>query len=66
MRPLAINGLVCDRGVFESKFLPFGLRNAPAIFQRIMDTVLEDIEYIRNYIDDTLARSNDVDEHIAT
>ena len=33
----------CHRGLFKFLRLPFGLRNGPAAFQRIMDTVLEDL-----------------------
>ena len=30
----------CPKGIFEYKVMPFGLRNAPAVFQKMIDQVL--------------------------
>ena len=46
--------------------MPFGLCNAPATFQRLMDTVLRDIlwQYVVVYIDDLNVASKTFDEHL--
>ncbi|CAM6086541.1 unnamed protein product [Calypogeia fissa] len=44
-------------------FLPFGLKNAPAEFQRVMDRILAGLEFVRCYIDDILVFSSTVKEH---
>lgn len=44
-------------------YLPFGLKNAPAEFQRVLDRVLEGLPFARAYIDDILIFSKSVEEH---
>lgn len=39
-------------GSFEFLRMPFGLRNAPASFQRFMDTVCRDLQHVMVYVDD--------------
>ncbi|CAK5104917.1 unnamed protein product [Meloidogyne enterolobii] len=46
--------------------LPFGLKNAPSIFQRVMDKILKDMENVTAYIDDILVHSEDFESHIET
>jgi len=50
-------------GKYEFLRLPFGLKNAPAVFQRIIDDVLR--EHIGKicYIDDITVFSEDYDSH---
>jgi len=54
-------------GTYEFTVMPFGLCNAPAMFQHLMDTVLRDIlwQYIVMYIDDINIGSKTFDEHLA-
>ena len=53
-------------GKFEFLRLPFGLKNAPAIFQRMIDDVLR--EYIGKicyvYIDDIIVIGKDIEDHL--
>ncbi|CAI7777910.1 unnamed protein product [Closterium sp. NIES-53] len=44
--------------------MPFGLRNASAIFQRVMDSVLRGLECAACYIDDVVIFSRTEDEHV--
>lgn len=45
--------------------MPFGLRNAPSTFQRLMDLVLSDhLTYARAYIDDVVIFSTTWSDHI--
>ena len=55
-----------NRGHWQYKRMPFGLKNAPAAFQRAMQTILQ--EFSRNkviiYLDDILIISKDFEEHV--
>ena len=55
----------CHRGLFEFLRLPLGLRNGPATFQRIMDSVLGDLigTVCLVYLDDIVIYSTTVTEH---
>ena len=43
--------------------MPFGLKNAAQTFQRLMDSVLKDLDFLFVYLDDILVASTDKDEH---
>jgi hypothetical protein len=51
--------------LLEFNRLPFGLKNAPALFQRIMQMVLVDTG-IMPYIDDIIIASQEFDQHLAS
>ena len=53
-------------GTYEFTVMPFGLCNAPATFQRLMDTVLRDIlwQFVVVYIDNINVGSKTFDEHL--
>ena len=52
-------------GKFEFLRMPFGMRNAPSTFQRLMDIVLEGKEtFCTAYIDDIIIYSSTGAEHI--
>jgi hypothetical protein len=56
-----------NMGLFENTVMPFGLRNAPSVFQRMMNTEFADIiatGKVIIYMDDILvATRNDLEEH---
>ena len=56
----------CHKGLFEFLRLTFGLRNAPAAFQWIMDNVLGDLigPVCRVYLDDVVIYSKTEAEHL--
>lgn len=60
-------GFVTQEGHFQWTCLPFGLKTAPAIFQRILSNILRKYkltDFCVNYIDDILIFSKSFDEHI--
>ena len=56
---------VCHMGSFEYLRLPFGLTNAPAVFQRTMNEVLQGMigKFAMVYIDDIVVYSKSEKEH---
>ena len=51
-------------GKFEFCYMPFGLRNGPAVFQRLMDNLQHcDKEFAQVYIDDIAVFSSTWEEH---
>ena len=43
--------------------MPFGLKNAGATFQRLMDKIMEGLDFVFVYLDDILISSVDKEEH---
>ena len=52
------------QGLYTCTRLPFGVASAPAIFQRMMDTVLQGIPGVICYIDDILVSGKDEAAHL--
>ena len=53
-------------GLFRYNRMPFGISNAPAIFQRIIDQVIAGIPNCVAYLDDILISGANEDEHLKT
>ena len=51
-------------GLFEYKYMPFGLRNAAATFQRAMDKIFSTLLCVFIYLDDILVFSDDLESHL--
>jgi hypothetical protein len=62
---IAKTAFVCHRGQFEFLRMPFGLANAPSVYQRAMNKVLADFigKFVMVFIDDIVIYSNNEDEH---
>ena len=52
------------QGHYEWNVLPFGLKNAPQIFQRKMDNIFRDYDFIHVYVDDMLISSKTKEQHL--
>ena len=57
---------VCHRGTYRFRKMPFGLCNAPATFQRLMDLVMTGLNFetCLVYLDDIIIFSNDLESHL--
>ncbi len=56
---------VCPFGKYQYRRMPFGLCNAPSVFQRLMEEVLVECEdYAKVYIDDVLVVSGSWEVHV--
>ena len=57
---------VCLAGKLKFKRMPFGLRNAPSIFQQTMERVLKSVREVSGvYIDDIVVFSRNWEAHLA-
>lgn len=52
-------------GLFEFLRMPFGLKGAAQTFQRLMDSVLRDLDFVFVYLDDILVASPSPEEHVS-
>ena len=61
---------ITHQGLYEFNTMPFGLKNAPAVFQRLMQRVLMGLnldngpDFVSVYIDDVLVFSRTFEEHL--
>ena len=51
-------------GLYQFRVMPFGLCNAPATYQRLMQQAFSDIPFAVEYLDDLNIASSDFDEHL--
>lgn len=63
---IAKTAFTSENGHYEYLRMPFGLKNAPATFQRIMDNILRGIqnEKCLVYLDDIIIFSTSLQEHV--
>ena len=59
--------VITSRGLYEFVVMAFGLCNAPATFQRLIDTIFipEMRKFIETYIDDLMTHSLTFEDHVA-
>ncbi|MBW0493053.1 hypothetical protein O181_032768 [Austropuccinia psidii MF-1] len=59
--------IICHMGIYEYTRMPFGIKNAPAHFQRLMDTIFQE-EILEGwmvvYIDDIIIYSETREDHV--
>ncbi len=64
------SAFVTHQGLYQFQVMPFGLRNAPAVFQRMMQRVLmglnpeEGPDFVEVYLDDVLVFSQTLEAHL--
>ncbi|XP_076036537.1 uncharacterized protein LOC143022279 [Oratosquilla oratoria] len=63
-RSKAISAFVTPEGLYQFTVLPFGLRNAPSTFQRLMNFLTTGLEGVRCYLDDIVVFGDTWEEHL--
>ena len=48
------------------KVMPFGIKNSPATFQRLINTIIAGIEHCEAYIDDAIIYNDEWNHHLGT
>lgn len=63
-RAVEVSAFVVPDGFYQYKVMPFGMRNASATFQRMMNNVIWELEGCDVYIDDLVIVSDTWEEHV--
>ncbi|KAK4329210.1 hypothetical protein Pmani_000438 [Petrolisthes manimaculis] len=63
-RAKKISACVTSEGLWQYRYMPFGLKNAPATFQRMMNQVTSGLEGTQVYLDDLLVVADSWEEHL--
>uniref|UniRef100_A0A914HTM2 RNA-directed DNA polymerase n=1 Tax=Globodera rostochiensis TaxID=31243 RepID=A0A914HTM2_GLORO len=59
-------GLNTHRGLFQYQRLPFGVKSAPSIFQKLMDELIAGLPGVFVYLDDFVVASANHQDHCST
>ncbi|CAC5369208.1 unnamed protein product [Mytilus coruscus] len=63
-RAREISAFVTPDGLFQYTVMPFGMKSAPATFQRMINNVIKDLDCCYAYIDDLIVCSDSWEEHL--
>ena len=63
-RAKEISAFVTPDGLFQYKVTPFGMKNSPATFQRLTNSVIADLDDCEAYIDDVIIFSDTWEDHL--
>ena len=59
-----ISAFVTSDGLFQYNIMPFGMKNLPATFQRLVNTVISGLDGRDAYIDDVVIHNNTFEDHL--
>ena len=59
-----MTNFVCRYGTCKFEVMPFGVMNAPSTFQRMIDTIVRGLPFVRFYLHDVVAFSKNLEEHL--
>ena len=59
-----LSTFVTPKGLYQYKVMPFGLKNTPATFQRLINQLTRDLDGCEGYIDDIVIYSKTWQQHL--
>ena len=65
-RAKEVSAFVTPDGLFQYKVMPFGMKNSPATFQRLINLLIAGLEGVDAYIDDVILYSDSWEHHLRT
>ena len=65
-RAKELSAFVTPSGLYQYKVMAFGMKNSPATFQRLINSVTSGIDGCDAYIDDAIIYSDTWEEHLST
>jgi transposase InsO family protein len=60
------SAFVTPNGLYQYKVMPFGMKNSPATFQRLINMIINGLENCDAYIDDVIIYNDTWEEHLTT
>ena len=63
-RAKEVSAFITPDGLFQYKVMPFGMKNSPATFQRLINKVISGLENCEAYIDDVIIYSDTFEDHL--
>jgi hypothetical protein len=63
-RAKKISAFVTPTGLYQYKVMPFGMKNSPATFQRLINSIIMDLDGCDAYIDDLIIASETWEDHV--
>ena len=61
-----ISAFVTPDGLYQYKVMPFGMKNFPATFQRLVNSLISNLDGCKAYIDDAIIFSEEWEQHLQT
>ena len=65
-RAKEISAFVTPDGLYQYKVMPFGMKNSPVTFQRLINVLISDLDGCKAYIDDAIIFSDERKKHLET
>ena len=65
-RAKEISAFATPSGLHQYKVIPFGMKNSPATYKRLINSIMMDFDGCDAYIDDPIIASESWQEHIRT
>ena len=65
-RAKEISAFVTPDGLYQYKVMPFGMKNSPATFQRLVNNLIFNLAGCKAYIDDAIIFSEEWERHLQT